>query len=456
MWFLLGILFLGTGIVFLVREIRYIKVQKDIIIISYMRLLFSLTYGFIPSIMCFLYAINGTQIRLKTLVKVDYSSAGLSNLYLFWLCSIIAYVFLSIGYKKNIKIKRLKPTVHVELSQLQISFVGYITLIIGFFSLYMWTKTEGSITNFILKANWYRGDYTNSLQNAYAMFRQPAKLVTVAALIFFFQLINNKEKHKIVSLVGYILSLIASVLYLLCTDGRLQIAMFFGIQFISFFLYRKGEAKLSKKQLILIGFFGVLALIFIAKLNDITYFIRFGQIAESSSSDDNIFQTLMSEFGYIYESAQTAIETTLFKGGKLFIFDDIVRGIFSILPSKLTPGGFELVWRYNTLICTGDPTAGTIPCDMIAESIYDLHIIGVVIIPWFWGLFARKVEDFYENRKDNSFNRAMYMGLLLLFFRIVNYCELYDFIRGLFAYIITFIIAYIVSRSAVILSGLKR
>ncbi len=455
MWFLLGILFLGNGIVFLIREIRFIIKQKDIIIISYMRLLFSLTYGFIPSIMCFLYVLDGTEIKLQTLVKVSYSSVGLSNLYFFWMLSIFAYIFLCVGYSKNIKIKRIKPKKHMELSQLQISFVAFTTLIIGFISLYLWTKTEGSIFNFILKANWYRGDYTNSLHNSYAMFRQPAKLVTISALIFFFQLINQKEKHKIIYFVGYLLSLVASILYLLCTDGRLQIAMFFGIQLIGFFLYRKGDTKLTKKQIALVGILGVAALLLITRLNDITSLIRFGH-TYYSNEENNAFQTLMNEFGYVYESAQMSIEKTIFQGGHLFIFDDIVRGVFSILPSRFTPEGFELVWRYNTFVCTGSKLAGTIPCDLVSQSVYDLHIVGVAVIPLFWGFLARKVEDYYADKKSNSFNRAMYMGMVLIFFRIVNYCALYDCMRGFFAYLITFLLAYIVYKGAIALSGLRK
>ena len=448
MWVLLGLLYLTNGIVFLIREIRFIARQRDMIIISYMRLLFSVTHGFIPSILCFLYAFDGIEIKLRTLVEVDYSDDGLFNLYLFWLFSIITYVILCLGYYKNIRIKRRKPKVYLDLTQLQISFVGFITLAVGFFSLYLWTKTDGSIWNFILKANWHRGDYDNSLQNAFAMFRQPAKMVTVSALIFFFQLINHREHRKIYALIGYILSSIASVLYLLCTDGRLQIVMFFGVQLIGFLLYSNKNNRITKGKLILIGIVGFFALILIARLDEITSFIRYGRIVESVKSESSVFNTIMSEFGYVYESGQTSIELTIIQNGKLFIIDDIVRGVFSILPSRFTPAGFESVWRYNTLICTGNPKAGTIPCDMIAQSVYDLHILGIFVIPLFWGQIVRKVETYYADRKTNSFNRAMYMGMVMQFFRLVNYCALTDFMRGLFAYLVVYIIAFVVSRAA--------
>ena len=284
MWFLLGVLFALCGIIYLLREIRFISKQKDMIIISYMRLLYCVTFGFIPSLLCLMYSLTGVEIKLKNLVAVDYSSDGLFYLFLFWVFSIVGYIFLNVGYSKNVIIRTNIRKKYYELSQLQISFVGFIVLVLGYVSLYLWTKTEGSIYNFILKANWYRADYTNSLNNAYAMFRQPAKLVTVAALIFFFQLINHKEKHKFIYMIGYTLSMIASVLYLLCTDGRLQIAMFFGVQLLGFVLYRREETKLTKKQLFSIAVLALAALILIARLDEITSFIRYGRVLESAKS----------------------------------------------------------------------------------------------------------------------------------------------------------------------------
>lgn len=448
MWFLLGVLFLICGVFYLVREVRFISKQKDMIIISYMRLLYSFTFGIIPALLCFMYSLAGIELKLKNLVAVDYSNDGLFYLFLFWFFSVVGYFFLNVGYFIDVRIRKPSNRKHYELTQLQTSIIGFIVLALGFLSLYLWTKTEGSIYNFILKANWYRADYTNSLNNAYAMFRQPAKLVNVAALIFFFQLINYKEKHKFIYLIGYSLSLIASILYLLCTDGRLQIAMFFGVQLLGFVLYRRRDARLTKHQIALIALLALSALVLIAYLDEITSFIRYGKVLESAKSGNSVFLTLMNEFGYVYESGQMSIGSSLFRGGRLYVIDDIVRGAFSILPSRFTPAGFELVWRYNTYLCTGSRSAGTIPCDIISESIYDLNVLGIIVLPWFWGQLARKVENSYQNRKENAFNRAMYMGMVLLFFRSINYCGLYDFMRGFFAYLVTYIIAYFLARFA--------
>lgn len=450
LWILLGLLFCVAGMCYLQREIRFIRRQKDLLIISYARLLACCTLGFIPAIMCLLYGIGHIELQLGNLVKIDYSSDGLFNLYMFFFLSIIAYVSLNLGYGSRKRIVwgriRKEKTRFLEINEMQTFVVATMCMILGFFCLYLWTLNEGSITNFIVKANWYRADYTNSLENAYAMFKQPAKLVLVATYIFFFQMIRLDGKHRILFFIGYLSSLVISILYLLCVDGRLQIAMFFGVQLIGFILYRRKDVKVSKKQILMVGLLACLALILIAQLDNITAAIRGYQNYTSNTDENGIFMSLMQEFGYIYESGQKAIETNLFGNGKLMIADELVRGLFSCLPSRFTPPGFETVWRYNTFLCTGSESAGTIPCDIVAESIYDLGWFGVIILPFFIGKLMAAVEHRFSERKDNAFNRALYMGLVLSFFRLIGYCGMYDFCRGIFAYFIAWIISIAVRR----------
>lgn len=448
MWALLGSLFFITGSIYLWREITFIRIENDLLIISYMRLMYAFTYGFIPSMLCFIYAISNIQVSLVYII-VDYSDDGLFCLYLLWFFSLIGYCGLNIGYRYNIKIKTSKIKSRrkaFQLTELQTIFIAFSILIIGFVSLYLWTKTAGSISEFILKANWYRGDYTNSLHNNYAMFRQPANLVTISALIFFCCILNHDKKYRVICFLGYILAMFSSVLFLLCSDGRLQIAMFFGIQIIGFVLYRNdNKFNFGKKQVFVIAMIAFAGLLFISKLDIITGYIRFGEIIETTHSDDSLFAYIMNEFGFVYESVQMSIKTNLFNDGKMMLIDDVVRGIFAFLPSRFTPDGFEQIWRYNTYLCTGSHTTGTIPCDMLSQSIYDLKIIGVLFVPMFWGQIVRKVEEAFKEGKEVPFNRALYLGLAMLFFRLINYCGLADFSRGIFSYLVTMIIAILIT-----------
>lgn len=451
MWFFLGFLYLMCGMVYLYREMKFIKKEGDLLLISYARLVYCLTFGIVPALLCFMYVFQDIEIQLKTLVKVNYSTDGLIYLYIFWTASVIGYIALSAGYKTKYRIKvgehyLLKADIY-EMSEMQNYVLALICLVTGIVSLYLWTKNEGNIFNFIVKANWYRADYTNSQKNAYAMFKQPAKLVQVSTYLFFFCLIQNKCKHRILFFIGYIAAFISSILYLLCTDGRLAIALFFGIQLLGLVLYRSSDIKITRKQIYIIALVAVAALILISKLDDLTYFVRYGQFNTAATKEEgNSYVTIMNEFGYIYESGQISIEHNIFSSGKWMILDDIIRGFFSCFPSKFTPDGFERVWRWNTYLCTGSTLAGTIPCDIISESIYDLGLLGPVIIPYFWGKVMKYIETYFSKKKSVPFNRACYTCLALAFFRIVNYCELYDFTRGLFAFLIMWLLSRMIRK----------
>ena len=72
MWAILGFLFLISGVIYIYREIRVIKRENDLIIISFVRLLYACSCGFFAAILCFLYSFNGIKLHLSTLVVVDY------------------------------------------------------------------------------------------------------------------------------------------------------------------------------------------------------------------------------------------------------------------------------------------------------------------------------------------------------------------------------------------------
>ena len=52
---------------------KFIKWQKDLLLISYARLMYCFTFGFIPASLCFMYSTLDIEVKLKTLVVVDYS-----------------------------------------------------------------------------------------------------------------------------------------------------------------------------------------------------------------------------------------------------------------------------------------------------------------------------------------------------------------------------------------------
>ena len=90
-WLLLGIGFLSTGIFYLAYELRYINREKRLKFVSFFRLMYSLTFGLVPAVLCFAYGAFGIKFALKTLIIMDYSEESLFCLFVFWFLSIIFY-----------------------------------------------------------------------------------------------------------------------------------------------------------------------------------------------------------------------------------------------------------------------------------------------------------------------------------------------------------------------------
>lgn len=448
MWIVLGLLFLCSGIIYCYRELKYIKMNNDIYIISYARLLYSCSCGFFGAILCFLYAFQGIKLRLSTLVIMDYDNEAAINLLIFWLCGVIGYCSLCAGYSivrnKKIVISRNSAIHRKVLSDRQVYIIAVMCFLIGLFGLIIWTSDMGGISQYIILASAIRGDYYNVYGNTHMAFRQIAKILLPATYMFFFLSIQH-EKTKLLYRISFIVSLIFSVLYLLCNDGRLTTAMFFLILVVGKMRYGKNEGKDIKKQFIKLGILLLFAFILLAKLDDISYFIRNNSVKIKSPSEEySIFETLMQEFTYIYKSGITAV-ANCFPNGRLLFIDDLLFGISAYIPGNL--GDYTHISLYNTILCTHNTVnmAGAIPCDLIAYSLYALSYAGVIIIPMIVGMTVRFVENSFQGKKNNPLEQTLYAGAQLTAFRLMTYCEVYDFLTAIFAYLFLWLLAYLMS-----------
>lgn len=449
MWILLGMLFLFSGLVYVYREIRFIKSKNDLYIISFMRLLYACSCGFFAAILCFLYAFRGIQLHLSTLVVIDYSTKSLEAFYIFWFCSVIGYIALSGGYKlvgnKKIvfRISQNRRAKKRGMTDQQVFWIALACTMVGVLALIIWTSDMGGIQSYIELASAIRGDYSNVYGNYHMGWRKIAKILLPATYMFFF-LALKEGKRKLYYWFFFIISLIAAVIFLICNDGRLTTAMFFLILAVGFYRYGKRRSENIKRQFIHFGILLLIAFVLLANLDTISYMIRnSGEIPTNTSSNkDGILLNLMSEFSYIYKSGVTAVLNS-FPEGKLMIIDDIMFGLKAYLPGGYLFGDYIQVSRYNTILCTGDAgsLAGSIPCDIIALSLYDLSYLGVLVIPFTIGAIVRFIENHYTGKKDNPLSQTFYYGLTLIFIRVVTYCEVYDFFTAVFPYIILWVIS---------------
>ena len=450
MWVVVGLLFLLSGIIYLSKEIKFIKRNNDLFIISYARLIYSCSCGFFGAMLCFLYAFRGVEMRLSTLIIMDYDNEALINLFIFWMLSVIGYCFLCIGYKivgtKRIVLSSSNQLRRRLLSDNQVYIVALSCFLIGLIGLLIWTSDMGGIFQYIRLASAIRGDYQNVFGNTHMAYRQIARILLPATYLFFFLAIKRNNAKRLYK-ISFIIAFVFAVFYLLCNDGRLTIAMFFGVLVIGKLRYGRNEGTDIKKQFMKLAFLIVLASILLAKLDDITYYIRNHAFRVGESQEKvGIFETLMSEFTYIYKSGITAV-ANCFPNGRLMILDDILFGISAYLPGGISLGDHIRVSLLNTVLCTNNAVnqAGSIPCDIIAYSLYSLSYLGIVIIPFGVGAVIRFVENSFYRKKHNPLEQTLYAGMILTFLRLITYCDTYDFLTSIFPYIFLWVLAYFAS-----------
>ncbi|MGN0457143.1 MAG: hypothetical protein ACI4F2_09820 [Acutalibacteraceae bacterium] len=460
-WLLLGIGFLSTGIFYLAYELRYINREKRLKFVSFFRLMYSLTFGLVPAVLCFAYGAFGIKFALKTLIIMDYSEESLFCLFVFWLLSIIFYFIFNLAYKTageravriNYGNRRLSKKMH--LSENQIFCIALFCFFVGCISLYIWTIDLGGVFEFIPLASGIRGDYLNTYGNTHTAWRQPARICLPASYLFFFLAINKNNKHKIRNVIMAVISVFVALLFLLCNDGRMTIAFYFAVLLIGFVTKASINIKNTKKAIVGICIVAICCGILLSKLDDITYFFRHWEFRpEELSGNKSVFDSLMEEFLFVYKSGITSVQVHFFGDGGLKILSDLFVGLTALIPSRFLPSGLITMWRYNTILCTGStsPTMAIIPCDIVSLSIYDLGIIGVILIPLIVGAAISLLEGHFKDKPQDSYHLTMYYGLVLAFLRLPSYASLNDFLLGIFPYLLIYLIAH----GVVLLSGTSR
>ena len=192
----------------------------------------------------------------------------------------------------------------------------------------------------------------------------------------------------------------------------------------------------NKKKLILLCLVGFVGLLFIFKLDSITYYIRFG--VQQPGSSESFLKSFMGEFAYVLISGQQAVRHA--GTWNCLIFDDILTGLQAWLPGSYKFFNSINIWDYNTVLSTTN-FFGQFPCDFISTSLYDLSYFGFVVFGVFWGFVIKKIE--YMKTRHTLSLLVLYYAISSSFFRLVDYCMLYDFVLGIFP-IVLFVVIYII------------
>lgn len=442
---LLAFLYAVIFVIFMIYEIFYIIKIRKIRIISCIRFMYTIIYGFVPMVIYW----SGNALYFN----ISFYDTTIS--YILFILSIMGYLSLNFGYCTKFLKKRNKKTFQMNnrdctdclvdnVKNIYIS--GIIIMMIGFVSLLLWTKAFGSPFGIIPYASLIRSRYS-PIYNSLAFMKHPSGLIMYSSYIFFL-LLNDKKYNRFITLLLFVFSMFWSAVYLLSTDGRMVFITYFAI----FILYKITNSKKIKENgirintVIKIAAFSLCLFVLMTSADYLFNYIKHGTLVETASENNKIIKMINQELGYTLLSGHTALKAlnNNLAGNKIFM--DLQAGLFAYIPNRFKPSNTMSLSSYNTML-VNSPDPGTIPTDLISMSIYDLGIIGVITIPLFFGFIVRKIDEMFE-RHNNSKYYSMLSVLLSMYLSIrgIAYAEFELLLLSMFYILCGHTITIIVSR----------
>lgn len=402
--------------------------------------MYDFVYGIFPLWIFFQIIIENGSI-ISIIRMLDLSQEGVIALAFHYLYAFSGFIVICLTYYGSIgrvKIEHRCVSNHTTLDQATY-FAAWTCLAIGAVSMFLWSYAYGSIFQLIQQANRVRSGY-GLVSNGLAFFKHPTKVVLLSSYLFF-AICTKIEKNKpltakkILNYIGLSCSLVLSYLYLMANDGRLTIVLFVvGL----FWLYFSSGRKIKRpgKSLAIFVLLSAIALALLIKMDDITYFLRYGNFP-IRTSNTSISSSVAKELLFLPLGGQTSILSVWSGKAPLTVFDDLVTGIFAWFPSSLKPHGFEDVWNINTKLIYGDLSVlhGQAPCGIVTQGYYDARFVGVLFICIALGLSLKKF-DRIDQSNWSIMRYAIGADIFLMLIRCVPYFSLYDIVLGLFPIII--------------------
>lgn len=432
--------YLIFALIAVMYEIKNIRIRREIRMISLCKFMYIFLLAIVPALIFCGYIAEGITTYIK------YEDRYIWTFYVGLLITVIGYIGICFGYR----VKQKSYSEKVNLKAPRILLLNTIYVLISIFSLYLWASGFGGIGELINSANSIRAGFIGSSGNV-AFFKHFVPLSMLASLLLFQFLFITKNAENITrKIYGFILfipAVVISFLFILANDGR----MLAGIYIFLFFLlvirneYEVKQVDLTKIVIRLV----VLLIITVAIIinSDMIFRIIRGDVlgARIEQTNSSFFETLTTEFSFIVTSLQTALISRLDGTVQLTFFNDFINGIFAWLPTSLKPIILPDVWDINTKLISAS-SYGQAPTDIVAQSIYDLGLVGIVLIPVFVGMFIRKMENIFRTYGKNVFYSTIYIVLGFYLAKGIAYFSLYNIMMNIFFIVVGCIIYWLFSK----------
>lgn len=397
------ILYLIFFLLIISNEVIKIINLNEIKCINLIRIVYSFCYGLLP---CVIY------INKSYMYNLD------GNSFLFFLFSIIGYLFFNIGYlcksSKKIKIKKGHS----------IFMTANVCLIIVAIMILIWTKPYGGVIKALAYANSIRMGISR-INNPYSFLLRFFSLSLFCSYLYFLELLKKEKKYRYSKLILFLFSVIISIYTMLINDSRIMIGFFLmTLMLINIFEKKKEGVPLKKIlcRFIVYSFF----ILLIVMNADYIYKIIKGVTFEVDSS--SFIDTVSNEFTFIIEASKNSMNY-IFNFNKLRIVDDICSVPFAVLPSSIIENPFVSVWDFNSSITGG---YGQSPTDIISTSLYELSFIGPIIVPFFYGMFIKVIDNISRNKNEINYQDIIFIILVVYSAKFIIYFEYYNAIANLF------------------------
>ena len=435
--FLISFLYAVSGIVYFYIAVKGIIKRNELRIFDLVRLMYSFVYGLIPWLL-YLQESYGQ----RNLFFYDYSRGGIGRIYLMWFLSVVAYVLMNAAYWS---VKHNNVPVSVALNQEEeggysysrrLLSCGIIALIIGWVSLYLWTRAYGSLQNFIAQATKIRSG-KGTIYNPYAFVKHFVGILQLSLYSLLSAYLYERPKRLRKLFYGFLfaLSLIGNYLYFMASDSRI-IIIFIGLAILFIGLRHRKKEKITG-YLVFTGIICIVLLQITMFADTFTYYMRYG-IWRSQTT--GIVNNLTKEFRFIISSDMRVIRAWITGDLQIQIGNDLLSALTSWIPERFVPFKIpETLWKYNTNLYATE-SSGTNPTSLVATSIYELGLLGTILYPLAFGFGLGYIERFLRRNSKQVYS-DVYFGLFAgLFVQMVSHNQISTFVTKLFPAFLFFLI----------------
>lgn len=389
-------------------------------IIFFINVFYAIIYGFAPSAIClYVYNNGGNENPFN---YISFTTEGIHNIILFLVASIVGFVGINFGYRIKTNTKVAK-SIHVTKNGVRIA--AFLLMLIGWGSLYLWTKVYGGPIGILPYANALRAGWDIGIYNPWSFMMKLCPFLQLATYMFFSQFLTSKNKTDLLMTV---FSGIGAFLYILANSSR----MHFGLFFVILVLIYAGHHKMSKKMYFLCGVVGVLSLAVMHMGESIMGVLQNDTVNRSSEVSLNVIEIIRSEFFFPMSSFQTYMENIGTGKIGIRIVVDIENAFFSWLPSRFKPSNLVGLEATNTILHSGTTIYGGLPTDFITTCFYELGSVGLFIFPAIYGylakIFEKKIRPFFSN----DYFKVIYVLGVFYFVKAIGYGDPANIMSNIF------------------------